>query len=201
MLVQDLETENILSPGVTPPQTAGPFYPLDKINVDADLVFIEGHSEKASGDIVIIEGLVLDQYDQALSRAQVEIWQACASGRYNHVDDPNPAPLDPHFKYWGKDITDANGFYRFRTIIPGSYPAEEGWDRPAHIHFKITCEGFDDVTTQMYFKHDPLNAVDQILLELKTSDQNKLIVDFKKRADLKYPVGQFNIKLKKVQVK
>lgn len=198
MFTTDLETENILSPGVTPAQTAGPFYPVDKINVGADLVFSEGRSEKALGDVVIIEGLVLDQGYRTISGALVEIWQACASGRYNHADDPNPAPLDPHFQYWGKAITDANGFYRFRTIIPGSYPAEEDWDRPAHIHFKITREGYEDVITQMYFKHDPLNAVDQILLELEKSEQDKLIVDFKNRADLKHPVGQFNIQLKKI---
>ena len=197
MFMIDLETENKISAGVTPQQTAGPFYP-NKINVGTDLILLEGHSEKARGDIVIIEGLVLDQSYQTIPGALVEIWQACASGRYNHADDPNPAPLDPHFQYWGKAITDANGFYHFRTIIPGSYPAEEGWDRPAHVHFKVTCEGFDKVITQMYFKNDPLNAVDQILLELDKSDQDKLIVDFKPRADLKHPVGQFNIQLKKI---
>ncbi len=211
MFTTDLENENIFStaslvsvlgPGVTPRQTAGPFYPsdhlpVDKINVDADLVFLEGQSEKAIGDVVVIEGLVLDQSYQVVPGALVEIWQACASGRYKHADDPNPAPLDPHFQYWGKAIADVNGFYRFRTIIPGSYPAEEGWNRPAHIHFKITREGFEDVITQMYFKHDPLNAVDQILQALELSEQDKLIVDFKNRADEKHPVGQFNIQLRK----
>lgn len=211
MFTSDLENENILStaslvaalgPGVTPGQTAGPFYPsdhlpVDKINVDADLVLLEGQSEKAIGDVVVIEGLVVDQSYKSIPGALVEIWQACASGRYKHVDDPNPAPLDPHFQYWGKAITDAKGFYRFRTIIPGSYPAEEGWNRPAHIHFKITREGFEDVVTQMYFKHDPLNAIDQILQELEKSEQDKLIVDFQDRADETYPIGNFNIQLTK----
>lgn len=198
MFTADLENENILSTeGVTPQQTAGPFYPADKINVSTDLVRLDGQSQKAIGDIVVVEGLVLDQAYQIIPGALVEIWQACASGRYNHVDDPNPAPLDPHFQYWGKAFTDQNGFYRFRTIIPGSYPAEEGWNRPAHIHFKIMHPQYQDVITQMYFKHDPLNDVDQILLELKQSDQDKLIVDFKNRADLNHPVGQFNIQMKK----
>ncbi len=193
----------ICKPGMTPRQTSGPFYPtdhlpVDKIDVDADLVSLEGHAEKAVGDIVIIEGVVMDQNCRPLSGALVEIWQACASGKYNHADDPNTAPLDPHFQYWGKAVTDVNGFYRFRTIIPGAYPADEGWDRPPHVHFKITRKGYAELVTQMYFKNNPLNDVDQILQSLKKTDQDKLVVEFKNQTTQKYPVGQFNIQLRTI---
>lgn len=193
----------ICKPGVTPRQTSGPFYPtdhlpVDKIDVDADLVALDGHSEKAAGDIVIVEGYVQNQQCQPLKGALVEIWQACASGRYNHEDDPNTAPLDPHFQYWGKAVTDEKGFYRFRTIVPGAYPADVGWTRPPHIHFKVTQKGYYELITQMYFKHESaLNAVDEILQALKKSDQEKLIVEFKAKPNQNYPVGQFDIQLKK----
>lgn len=181
----------------TPHQVLGPFYP-DEIALDADLVKRTGHMDTASGEIVIIEGVVKNEMGRPLKEARVEIWQACASGKYNHPHDPNPASLDPHFKYWGKSITDADGFYRFRTIIPGSYPAEEGWNRPAHVHFKITCTGFQEVITQMYFKQDVLNEADQILQNLEKHEQAQLIVEFEKRAGENHPVGQFDIRLRKI---
>src|SRR2546430_3692171 len=53
----------------------------------------------------------------------VEIWQASASGRYTHPDDRNnAAPLDPNFQGWGKAVTDQEGHYLFKTILPGQYP-------------------------------------------------------------------------------
>ncbi len=190
----------VSAPGVTPTQIEGPFYPInhlpvDQIKVGTDLVFLDGQVEKAQGDVVVIEGVVMDESAQTIPGVLVEIWQACASGRYNHAEDPNPAPLDSNFQYWGKAITDANGFYCFRTIIPGSYPAEEGWTRPAHIHFKVTHHRYKELITQMYFKHDPLNAVDQILQKLDLAEQERLIVEFINRIDQKHPVGQFNIQL------
>jgi protocatechuate 3,4-dioxygenase, beta subunit len=73
-----------------------------------------------------------------------------------------------------------------------------GWDRPPHIHFKITGQGYAELVTQMYFKNDPLNEFDQILQSLKKSDQDKLVVEFKNQATQPHPVGQFNIQIRKI---
>ena len=56
----------------------------------------------------------------------LEVWQANAGGRYRHVNDQWPAPLDPHFDGLGRCATDADGRYRFTTIKPGAYP----WKQP-----------------------------------------------------------------------
>lgn len=185
--------------GLTPKQVEGPFYPIvDQVDKDGDLVYVKGSSTQALGEIVIVEGIVTDQHCAPVKNALVEIWQACHTGRYNHEADPNTAELDPNFQYWGKAITDAKGFYRFRTIIPGAYPADTGWDRPPHIHFKISALRHRELITQMYFAGQELNSKDLILQDLSAADQDKVIVDFKERTDQRHPVGQFNIQIRKL---
>ena len=115
---------------------------------------------------MLVQGRVLDSQCRPIAGADVEIWQACASGRYNNPKDDNPAAIDPHFKYWGETRTDANGAYQFKTIVPGAYPADTDWMRPPHIHFKVSRLGFHELVTQMYFAGNPLNDQDQILKDV-----------------------------------
>jgi protocatechuate 3,4-dioxygenase beta subunit len=129
--------------------------------------------------VVYIKGRVVDNLCRPVANANVEIWQACASGRYNSPKDPNPAALDPNFKYWAETFTNEKGEYMFKSIIPGPYPADEAWDRPPHVHFKISKLGFKDLVTQMYFKGDALNDVDLILNGLPSLERESVIVDFK----------------------
>ncbi|MDX1625278.1 MAG: protocatechuate 3,4-dioxygenase subunit alpha [Wenzhouxiangellaceae bacterium] len=179
----------------TPTQTEGPFFPIvDQADKDADLTRIEGHSETADGEVVVVEGRVLDNDGQPIESALIDVWQANANGRYAHEADPNPAPLDPHFQGWGRLLTDAEGRYRFRTIKPGAYPAMEGWSRPPHIHFKVARRGYHELTTQMYFAGEPLNDVDRLLQALPEDQRNRLIVDFAPRDD-DAPHGTFDIVL------
>ncbi|MES2801690.1 MAG: protocatechuate 3,4-dioxygenase [Bdellovibrionota bacterium] len=185
--------------GLTPKQVEGPFYPIvDQLDKDSDLINLKGSSHQAIGEVVIIEGLVTDQNCVPVKNALVEIWQACHTGKYNHAADPNPAELDPNFQYWGKAITDEKGFYRFRTIIPGAYPADTDWERPPHIHFKISALRHRELITQMYFAGQALNDKDLILQDLSATDQDKVVVAFKNRADQQHPVGQFNIQIRKL---
>ena len=98
--------------------------------------------------------------------ALIEVWQANAAGRYHHVKDAHPAPLDPNFTGAGRTITDAEGRYEFTTIKPGAYPwrnHDNAW-RPAHIHFSIFGSSFRTrLVTQMYFPDDPLFPYDPML--------------------------------------
>ncbi len=95
----------------------------------------------------------------------VEIWQANACGRYVHVVDQHPAPLDPNFTGAGRTVTDAEGYYQFITIKPGAYPwgnHPNAW-RPAHIHLSLFGHSFlSRLVTQMYFPGDPLFPFDPI---------------------------------------
>jgi len=160
----------------TPQQTEGPFYPVqDQADKDVDLTLIEGKSEHAEGDVILVRGRVLDTNANTIPNAFVEIWQANKWGRYSHYKDPSNAPLDPNFQGWGQTRTDAEGNYGFKTIKPGAYPAGPGWTRPPHIHFKASADKFYPVTTQMYFPGEALNREDRILLNLSESDQRMVI--------------------------
>ena len=180
---------------LTPRESSGPFYPLSyPLDQDNDLTYLKDKSQKAKGEIIYIKGVVQDENCKLVSKATIEIWQACASGRYNHPEDRNPAELDPNFQYWGKAITNEQGEYRFKTIKPGSYPASWFWTRPPHIHFTVRSPKHLELTTQMYFSDEPLNNKDRLLKNHPKEEQEKCIVTFYQKGQNKF--GQFNLILK-----
>ena len=181
---------------LTPRETSGPFYPLSyPLDQDNDLTYLKEKSQKARGEIIYVKGLVQDEHCKPVSKALVEIWQACSTGRYNHPDDKNKAKLDPNFQYWGKATTNKKGEYGFKTIKPGSYPVSWFWTRPPHIHFTVRSPNYSDLTTQMYFSEESLNDKDRLLQKYPKKEQEKCIVTFYK--EKKDRVGQFNLTLKK----
>ncbi len=164
---------------VTPRQTAGPFYPGENLfDQNVDLTRVPGSPARAKGQVVYVTGRVLDQNCRPLEGANVELWQACASGKYKSQKDPNPAPLDPNFRYWAETFTNAKGQYIFKTIIPGAYPADTGWTRPPHLHFKVTKLGYKEIITQSYFKGHPLNEQDLILRAIPARERDSVVVEF-----------------------
>ncbi len=181
----------------TPPETAGPFYPLNfPLDKDNDLTFVKNQSQKAQGEVIWVQGRVQDEACQPVPGALVEIWQACTTGRYNHPGDRNPAKLDPNFQYWGKAIANEKGEYGFKTIKPGAYPASRFWTRPPHIHFKAHARGYADLTTQMYFAGEPLNENDRLFRSHSRAEQEQCVVSFHTVQNVQ--VGLFNLTLKKI---
>lgn len=163
---------------LTPEQTEGPFYPIrDQFDKDNNLINVQGKNKQAEGEVIIIKGRVIDENCAPVEQVLVEIWQACHTGKYNHPADPNPAKLDPNFQYWGRAITNKKGEYSFKTILPGEYQAAQDWVRPPHIHFKVHRRGFEELTSQFYFKDHPLNKFDRVLQSLHPADRKKVIVD------------------------
>jgi protocatechuate 3,4-dioxygenase beta subunit len=187
--------------GLTPQQTAGPFYPGEsKFTADNDLTFIPGRTERALGQVIYLSGKVLDENCQPVKDANIEIWQACANGRYNNEKDPNPNPIDPNFKYWGETFSNEKGEYSFKTIAPGAYPANATWMRPPHIHVRVMKLGFKELVTQVYFKGNQYNGADLILLDVPEAERSSVIVDFQPApADPNSLLGEFNIALETVR--
>ncbi len=148
----------------TPRQTPGPFYPATKpLDQDSNLMVVDGRPGRARGTPLHLMGRVIDRDGRPQPGAVVEIWQANAHGRYHPARDPRGVPLDPNFQGWGRDRADADGTYRFLTIVPPPYPASATWTRPAHIHFAVHGPGFERLVTQMYFAGDPHLARDFVL--------------------------------------
>lgn len=165
-----------LSAQVTPDEIKGPFYPVTpQKDQDFDLTHIQGKTDQALGQLVVIEGRVLDTSGQPIENATVDIWQANAAGRYNHPHDDNPAPLDPNFQGWAIVQSGQQGAFKFKTIIPGAYPVSAEWTRPPHIHFKVSKSGYEELVTQMYFPDHALNPVDKLLLRKSAAEQTMMI--------------------------
>jgi len=156
-------------PLVIIPQTlselTGPAYPYGHLSaLDSDLT--KQHAGDPVGQRITLQGRVLDEDGRPIPQTLVEIWQANAAGRYTHARDNNRAPLDPNFSGAGRTLTDADGRWRFVTIMPGAYPwpnHHNAW-RPRHVHFSLFGPNFlTRLITQMYFPGDPLHALDPVL--------------------------------------
>jgi protocatechuate 3,4-dioxygenase, beta subunit len=149
-------------------EITGPVYGHEDVR-ETDVDLTRQHTGEPLGERIIVTGRVLDEDGRPVSNTLVEIWQANAAGRYRHVNDTHPAPLDPNFTGAGRALTDENGSYRFVTIKPGAYPwknHENAW-RPAHIHFSLFGNAFATrLVTQMYFPGDPLLPIDPVALSI-----------------------------------
>jgi protocatechuate 3,4-dioxygenase, beta subunit len=139
------------------------------------------HAGEPLGQRIVVEGRVLDGDGRPVPGTLVEIWQANAAGRYRHVVDQWPAPLDPNFSGAGRCVTDAEGRWRFVTVKPGAYPWKNhhnAW-RPAHIHFSLFGRAFvQRLVTQMYFPGDPLFPFDPILCSVPEAARERLVSRF-----------------------
>ena len=145
-------------------ELTGSVYGHEAVRIgDNDLTTM--HTGEPLGERIIVHGHVLDEDGRGVPNALVELWQANACGRYIHVRDQHPAPLDPNFTGAGRTQSDASGHFTFVTIKPGAYPwgnHHNAW-RPAHIHFSVFGHSFvSRLVTQMYFPGDPLFEFDPI---------------------------------------
>jgi protocatechuate 3,4-dioxygenase beta subunit len=97
------------------------------------------------GRPMALAGQVLDRACRPLAHALVDLWQADDTGDYDNAG----------FRLRGHVFTDAEGRYRFRTIVPALYTG-----RTRHIHFKVQPAGGRLLTTQLYFPDEPANRRD-----------------------------------------
>jgi len=125
----------------TPRQTEGPFYSPSTPRKDS---LVE---PGARGERITVTGLVLAPDCRPLPQAMLDVWQADEKGEYDNAG----------FRYRGHLYADAQGRYRFETIMPGLYPG-----RTRHIHVKVQPPGKRLLTTQVYFAGEPGNARDGI---------------------------------------
>ena len=162
-------------------ELTGPVYGHEAMQ-DGDNDLTKQSAGEPLGERIIVHGHVLDEDKRPVPNALVELWQANACGRYVHITDQHPAPLDPNFTGAGRAQTDAQGYYLFVTIKPGAYPwgnHHNAW-RPAHIHFSVFGHSFvSRLVTQMYFPGDPLFPFDPIFNSVTDEKaRNRMVSDF-----------------------
>jgi protocatechuate 3,4-dioxygenase beta subunit len=177
----------------TPPQTAGPFYPLElPADSDNDLIHVAGRDGTAKGTVTHISGRILDRDGHPISGARVEIWQCDANGRYHYVRDTRAGPpADQNFQGYGQALSDATGGYQFLTIRPVAYPG-----RTPHIHFAVSAPDAPRFITQMYVAGEPQNDRDGVLNGLRDpAVRARLIVPLHPAAEPDTLSGTFDIVL------
>lgn len=108
----------------------------------------DGASE-TDGDLLFLFGEVLDVNGNVVPNIELEIWQTDAAGVYDHPGDPSTDYRDQSFQFFGATTVDADGWYTFRTIVPGRYEP-----RPCHIHYKVKQGNKTLLTSQFYFSDD-----------------------------------------------
>ncbi len=107
---------------------------------------------------------VFDRDGNAVPDTMIEIWQANAAGKYNHPADRQAKPVEPGFRGFGRQITDAAGTCEFETIKPGRVPGArralrgEPMQAP-HLEVGVFTRGvLRLLATRIYFADDPANA-------------------------------------------
>lgn len=159
-------------------ELTGPVYGHEAVRATDNDLTVQ-HKGEPIGERIIVHGHVRDEDGRGVPDTLVEIWQANSCGRYIHVWDQHPAPLDPNFTGAGRAQTDSAGYYRFITVKPGAYPwgnHPNAW-RPAHIHFSVFGHSFiSRLVTQMYFPGDPLFPFDPIFQSITDAKARERLI-------------------------
>jgi catechol 1,2-dioxygenase len=146
--------------GGTPRTIEGPLYvadaPLSKGEARLD-------QDPEQGEVLFVDGQVRDPEGKPVAGAIVEVWHANTKGGYSFFD-PSQSPYNLRRRI----ETDAEGRYRFRSILPSGYGCPPNGmtqqlltalgrhgNRPAHIHFFVEAPGFRKLTTQINISDDP----------------------------------------------
>ncbi|MGV3469341.1 dioxygenase family protein [Limnobacter sp.] len=151
----------------TPRQIEGPYY-TPQTPRRSNLI------DGLPGEILVLEGRVLSTACQPVAGAIVDLWSCDAQGVYDNTG----------FKLRGHQITNALGWYRFETLMPGAY-GNSSFRRTPHLHVKIQPPASSLLTTQLYFPDQALNQRDGffnpallVKIEQKAKQPKRALFDF-----------------------
>jgi protocatechuate 3,4-dioxygenase beta subunit len=170
---------NRAPPGATESSVLGPFY-------------LEGAPERplgadlgpgTPGDPLLVSGRVRSAGGGPIAGALLDLWQTAPNGLYS-TQDPRQHPMNLR----GRIRCDAEGRFRFRTVVPTSYqiPSDgpvgqllralgrHPW-RPAHLHCIVSAPGHRAVTTMLFVEGDSYLESDAVF-----GVHDSLIVPFRR---------------------
>lgn len=160
-LLQDAKDEQAGLTGGTPRTIEGPLYVAGAPIAEGQVRMDDG-SEDGVATVMFLEGQVVDVDGKPIAGATVDLWHANTQGNYSYFDKSQS-----DYNLRRRIITDAEGRYRARSIVPSGYgcspdgPTQECLDllgrhgqRPAHIHFFISAPGHRHLTTQINLSGD-----------------------------------------------
>jgi protocatechuate 3,4-dioxygenase beta subunit len=133
----------------TAPAGQGPYYVVNtRALPDGNLNYagLPGQPIEVSGHVYGVVGAAVP-----LRGARLELWHADHRGSYHPNASGDALRMEPdRLALRGYVVSDAEGFYQFRSIYPGKYPG-----RCRHIHVRATAEGHTGIFTQLIFLEKP----------------------------------------------
>jgi len=149
--------------GGTPRTIEGPLY-VAGAPESVGFARLDDGSEADRAETLFMQGTVFDQDGKPLPNAKVEVWHANLMGNYSFFDR-----TQSDFNLRRTIVTDADGRYQFRSIVPVGYGCPPDGttqqlldllgrhgQRPAHIHFFVSAPGHRKLTTQINIDGDEL---------------------------------------------
>ncbi len=168
----------------------GPYYVPGAPTLEAPWVMPQRPDEP--GQPLVFSGTVKTPHGRPIAGALLDVWHADATvpGSYSNIH-----PGQPDFNLRGKLRTDEQGRFELRTIRPAPYQIPDqgptgrllnalgrhSW-RPAHIHVKLSADGHQPLTTQLYFQDDEFLDSD-----VARAVKNELILPLQQRKQPRLP--------------
>ena len=146
--------------GASESTVLGPFHLPDapELPLGADICLDQ------KGDPMLVKGRILALDGTPIPHAKLDVWQANDEGFY----DVQQKGIQPDFNLRGVFRTNEKGEYWFKGVKPKFYPIPADGPvgqlmdllgrhpfRPAHLHYIISAEGFDTLTTHIFDPDDP----------------------------------------------
>lgn len=138
----------------------GPFWRLNTPLTESGGSIVRSPTE---GPALFAHVRTIDTTGAPIPGVEVDVWHASSSGMYD-VQDSSQA----EWNLRGKFISDADGYFSFRSIKPVGYPIpthgpsgailiaqKRKPQRPAHIHFLAHKQGYQTLINQIFLADDP----------------------------------------------
>jgi hydroxyquinol 1,2-dioxygenase len=173
----DIIANHDKTPAATESSLLGPFY---RENAPA-MPLGASIARRVEGTPLEIRGSVRSAAGNPIANAKLDVWTASPVGLYDLQ-----LPESEGMNMRGVFRTDANGRFHFRSVKPSSYPVPTDGPvgtmlnalgrhpfRPAHIHFRISADGYDLLTTALYIAGDEYLESDAVF-----GSRESLVVDY-----------------------
>jgi hydroxyquinol 1,2-dioxygenase len=177
--------------GATETTVLGPFY----VGEHKPMPHGTDISASLAGERMFVQSRVTDLKGKPLAGVAVDVWHADDDGYYDS-QRPDYEKQGPSSR--ARFITDADGRFFFRTILPCSYPIPTDGPvgemilqvrrhayRPAHIHFLVDAPGYEPLVTHVFIEGDKYLDSDVVF-----GVKNDLVSKVEKRTDKVMPDGQ-----------
>ena len=146
--------------GATETTVLGPFHVADApARENGADICLDG-----KGEPLVIHGKVTSVDGTPIEGARLDVWQANDEGFY----DVQQKGIQPDFNLRGIFLSHADGGYWFRGVKPKYYGIPNDGPigamleklgrhpyRPAHLHYIVGADGYEEITTHIFVPDDP----------------------------------------------